>query len=208
MIFRTTIYGAMLVAGLLVHQGVAAAQDCDGEDCAPPAKAKPLDIMQFMREQAASTRIAGPRHTHPRMTAKVHHPARRVVAARRKPVQMPVEAAASFASRPEPKEPPSVQSAPVAETDPANLAAEANPAETVGAAVSSGPNVQLVDAGDFNDIDRTADIGPPPSVRPARVDVSQTGREQTGTSWLQWIWSAVGSAFAALATAVHQLLRL
>jgi hypothetical protein len=73
----------------------------------------------------------------------------------------------------------------------------------VGAAVSNGPNVQLVDAGDLNDIDRKADIGPPPSVR-----VSETRREQASTSWLQWIWSAVGGAFAALATAVHQLLRL
>lgn len=206
MMIRTTIYGAML-AGVLMSQGVAAAQDCGGEDCPTTAKAKPLDIMQFMREQAASTRMNMPRQTHPRATAKVHHPARRVVAARRKPVPMPVEAAASFASRPELKEPPSVQSAPVAEY-PANVPAEANPAETVGAAVPSGPNVQLVDAGEVNDIDRKADIGPPPSVKLARAEVSQTGREQNSTSWLRWIWSAVGSAFAALATAVHQLLRL
>lgn len=208
MMFRKMIYGAMLVAGLLVHQGIAAAEDCDGEDCPMTAKAKPLDIMQFMREQAASTRTATPRLAHPRKTVKINHPPRRVVTARRKPVRVPAEAAASFASRPEPTEPPSAQSAPAPEYNPANVAAEAPQAETVGAAVSSGPNVQLVDAGDFNDIDRKADIGPPPSVRPARVDVSQTGREQTGTSWLQWIWSAVGSAFAALATAVHQLLRL
>jgi hypothetical protein len=208
MIFRTTIYAAMLVAGLLVHQGVAAAQDCDGEDCPATAKAKPLDIMQFMREQAASTRTAMPRHSPRRPTAKVHRPVQKVhrpvhraIAARQKPVQVPPEAAASFAS-------PSVPPAPAAESNPASPAAEAPPAETVGAAVSSGPNVQLVDAGEFNDIDRKADVGPPPSVRLAPVEVSRTSREQTGTSWLRWIWSAVGSAFAALATAVHQLLRL
>ena len=36
----------------------------------------------------------------------------------------------------------------------------------------------------------------------------QTHSEQANASWLQWIWSALGSTFAALATAVHQLIRV
>jgi hypothetical protein len=78
------------------------------------------------------------------------------------------------------------------------------PAETVG---STGPDVQLVDADEFNDLDRKADDGAArvtDSTReqpPAHVD-------QAKVSWLRWIWSALGNTFAALATAVHQLIGL
>ena len=83
--------------------------------------------------------------------------------------------------------------------------ADAAPSETTGAAVAAGPDVQLVDAEQLNDIDRKADVGPT-SANPERSD-APTNSEQANASWMQWLWSVLGSTFAALATAVHQLVR-
>jgi len=56
---RKTAYTAALAMTLLVPGGTVLA--CEDAACATPAdssaKAKPLNIMQFMREQAASTRV-------------------------------------------------------------------------------------------------------------------------------------------------------
>src|ERR1700760_4774967 len=83
--FRTNACGALLALSLLTVSGVAA-RACDGDDCAAPSRVKPLDIRQFMREQAASTRGTNPDavrsspakvHT----VAKVRHHTRHAVAA-------------------------------------------------------------------------------------------------------------------------------
>ena len=58
------------------------------------------------------------------------------------------------------------------------------------------------------DIDLKADSAPALSTEPAPVDGSQTRSEQASVSWLRRIWSALGSTFTALATAVHQLVRV
>ena len=79
-------------------------------------------------------------------------------------------------------------------------------AETTGAAIAAEPKVQLVDTEAFNDIDRKAADRPPLSATARIADAHASG--QASVSWLQWIWSAVGSTFAALATAVHQLIGL
>ena len=88
-----------------------------------------------------------------------------------------------------------VQVVPSDEFNAIDRAADAAPAETAGTAVPTGLDVQLVDSKEFNDIDRKADDGK------AHV-------EQANVSWLRWIWSALGSTFAALATAMHQLIGL
>jgi hypothetical protein len=116
-----------------------------------------------------------------------------------------VEAATSFASRPEHDTQPPAMSAPY---NPFDRPAYAAAAETTGSAVASGPEVQLVDAEDINDIDRKADSAPAMSSNPAPVDGSQPHSEQASVSWLRRIWSALGSTFTALATAVHQLVRV
>ena len=92
--------------------------------------------------------------------------------------------------------------------NPFDRPAYAAAAETTGAAVASGPEVQLVNAEDINDIDLKADSAPALSSNPPPVDGSQTRSEQASASWLRWIWSALGSTFTALATAVHQLVRV
>ena len=204
MMIRAIAGCAALVLGLLLSPNVSAAAVCEDAGCRATAKTKPLNIMQFMREQAASTRVAEPRHRSTRATEKVQRAPRRAITARRKPVPIPVEAAASFASRPA----PNVQDVASDEQNAIDGIADAAPAETTGAAIASGPDVQLVAAAEFNNIDRKADNGPPLSANTVRGDDAQTHSEQANASWLKWIWSAMGSTFAALATAVHQLIRV
>src|SRR5690349_18658912 len=104
--FRTIVCCVALILGLSVN--AVAAPACGDAECPTAAKSKPLDIMKFMREQAASTRqatihITKPRPGKTRPVAQVRHPVqrpvRRAVATRRKPAGMPVEAAASYASQ-------------------------------------------------------------------------------------------------------------
>jgi hypothetical protein len=208
--FRTTLRCAALAMGLLIGLSKAAPAACEGDGCS----SKPLNIMQFMREQAASTRVgkpsAGPRVAKPRpsysqATAKAPRTPHRAIAARKRSVPAPVEAVAAVASPPEQDTQPLAMGAPY---NPFDRTAGAFPAETTGAAVASGPEVQLVNAEDINDIDLKADSAPALSSNPAPVDGSQTHSEQAGVSWLRRIWSALGSTFTALATAVHQLVRV
>jgi hypothetical protein len=204
MIFRKTAYATVLVAGVLAAVSVSRAAPCEGAGCRATAPAKPLDIMQFMREQAASTRVAKPRQSPARTALKVHRVPQRTIAARRKPARVPVEAAASFASRP-------AQDIQVQASDQYNAidrTADTAPAETTGAGLPDGPLVQLVDAGEFNDIDRKADSAPLLATAASRPNDIPQPSEQASPSWLQWIWSALGGTLAALAAAVRQLVHL
>ncbi len=202
--FHAIACGAALGLGLLFTLGAAAAPDCDGAGCSKSAPAKPLNIMQFMREQAASTRVAKPPRDKARATANVKRPTRRAVAAQLQPANrpaLPVDASASFASQP-------AQSVQVVSSDELNAidrAAGSAPAETVGAAIAAGAAVQMVDAEEFNDIDRKTENSPPLSAGATPQRDAPAHNEQASSSWLQWIWSAVGSTLTALATAVHHL---
>ena len=210
-----------LVALLGPSRNAAAAPACDGDGGQTAAPAKPLDIMKFMREQAASTRTASTRTAKPRQrkaepVAQAPRPARRAAAARSKPAGLPVEAAASYAAQQ-----PTVQ---IVASDEFNdidraAAATAAPAETTGAAIAAGPNVQLVDTEEFNAIDRKAEARLALSATTRIADAhASTGQPSAppgvspsvspSVSWLQRIWSAVAGTFAALATAVHQLVGL
>jgi hypothetical protein len=214
--FRTTLCCAALAMGLLIGLGEAAPAACEGNGCS----SKPLNIMQFMREQAASTRVrqpsassrvAKPRPSYSQATAKAPRPPHRAIAARKRSVPVPAETATAAATPPQQDTQPLAMGAPY---NPFDRPAGAAPAETTGAAVAggpevpSGPEVQLVNADDINDIDLKAESSPAPSSGPVPADGSQTHSEQAGVSWLRRIWSALGSTFTALATAVHQLVRV
>ena len=216
--FRTIVCCAalILVPFLGLSLNAAAAPACDDAECQTATKSKPLNIMQFMREQAASTRAATPRQSkmqpvaHKTLpVAHVQRPARRAVAARPKPTGLPTEAAVSYAAQQ-----PTVQVVASDEFNDIDRAAPATaaPAETTGAASAAEPNVQLVETEEFNDIDRKAEDRLPLSaaarIADAHASAGQTNVAQTGVSWVQWIWSAVASSFAALATAAHQLVGL
>jgi hypothetical protein len=127
-----------------------------------------------------------------------------MIAARKKPAPIPVEAAASFAAPERPPQMPAMGGPYV----PVEAMASAAPAETTGTATPAPADVQLVDASEFNDIDRQAESGTPPSADTASGDETQTHSERANSTWLGWIWSALGTTFAALATAVHQLIRV
>jgi hypothetical protein len=208
MMLRILICCTAVVLGSSLN--VAAAPACDDEGCQTAAKVKPLDIMQFMREQAASTRKAAPRPAKARPIAhSQQRPPRRAIAARPKPAELPIEASTSFASQPKPAgSTPTVQVVDSDELNAIDRAGTAAPAETVGAPMAPEHNVQLVDAEEFNDLDRQAGDRPTPSAEIAAIANAQAGGGKSSTSWLQWIWSAVGSTFTALAAAVHQLVGL
>jgi hypothetical protein len=226
--FRTIVCGAalILVPFLGLSLNAAAAPACDDAECQTATKSKPLNIMQFMREQAASTRTATPRQSgtaRPRQgkvqpvahkaisVAHAQRPARRAFAARPEPAGLPTDAAASYAAQ----QPP-VQVVAGDEFNDIDRAAPttATSDETTGAASAAEPNVQLVDTGEFNDIDRKAEerlrLSALARIADERASagqakVAQPNVAQTNVSWLQWIWSAMGSTFAALATAAHHL---
>jgi len=224
--FRTIVCCAalILVPFLGLSLNAAAAPVCDDAECQTATKPKPLNIMQFMREQAASTRVAAPRQAgtaKPRQSklqpvahkalpvAHAQRPARRAVAARPEPAGLPTEAAASYAAQQ-----PTVQVVASDELNDIDRAAPATatPEQTTGAASAADPNVQLAGTEEFNDIDRKAEDRPLLSaaarIADAHASAAQTNVAQTGVSWVQWIWSAVASTFAAMASAAHHLVGL
>jgi hypothetical protein len=225
--FRTIVCCAALTLGLGLN--AVAAPVCDDADCQTATKSKPLNIMQFMREQAASTRRATPRQSggaKPRQSrmpsaahrapavAHVQRPARRTVAAAAKPSGVPTEAATSYAAQH-----PPVQ---VVASDEINDIDRAAPAtatsdETTGAAGAAEPNVQMVGTEEFNDIDRKAEellrmsaLARMADAQPnaGEAKVAQPSVAPTNVSWLQWIWSAVTGTFTAMAAAAHHLVGL
>jgi hypothetical protein len=211
MLFRAIACCAALIAALLfsLNAGAEPAETCEGADCpaasAAPAvpaahPSKPLDIMKFMREQAASTRVgekpaARPQH------AVSKHPA---VAAKPQPKPMPAEAASSFAAQPV-AAPPEVEVVSADELNAIDRAGEPAPPppETVGAPPTIEP-VQVVKSDAVNSIDRAGEAAPALADAMPHAIAAQSGSE--AQSWLQWLWSAVQGTFAALATAVHRLL--
>lgn len=201
--FRVIACCAALVLGLSLN--AVAAPACDDAGCQTATESKPLDIMKFMREQAASTRATKLRQSKAQPVVHVQRPARRTIAARPKPAGLPVEAAASYAAQE-----PTVQIVASDELNDIDRAAAATtaPAETTGAATTAEPNVQLVDAEEFNNIDRKAEDRLPLSARARIADAQRAGAQQASMSWMQWIWSGLANVFIALATAVHQLVGL
>ncbi len=197
MTFRTVGWVAVLALGLALGRSPAQAQECSGADCAATAKpSKPLDIMKFMREQAASTRPGEPATPKKQVRAASPHLSHHTAAASPKPAPLAAEASTSFASQPQ-------QSVQVVASDEFNTLdaaappAPTAPAETVGAAVSADPGVSLVGAEEFNDVDRKA-------AETAALAEKQV--QQSRMSWAQWIWSALTNTFTALAMAMHHLI--
>jgi hypothetical protein len=193
--FHTTLGCAL---GLLIGLGTQS----------QAAPEKPLDIMKFMREQAASTRAAEPRK--PQAAAKAHRPAAHHAV--KETAKITAKNAAKDASKDAPKPKTAAAPAPMLPEAAAAFAAPppvASPfppppspqAETVGAAVPTGPKVQMVDAGELNDIDRKVEVAAPISATPAPAPSAPAS-----TSWLSAIWSALGNLFGALVAAVHQLI--
>jgi hypothetical protein len=207
------------LAAALTFTLTAAAKACDGDDC----PAKPLDITKFMREQAASTRGAEPHraplHATVRAAAPVHaaaaKPRRHHVLTARQSAPLPTEAAGSFAAQGDRNAPviPIMGSGDFNAIDQAAAEPLASavfaapgvfpaPAETTGAAPSLDPNVPMVVADEFNEIDSKASDT---ALTGNGVRIGDMPKAAVHHSWLGWIWGALGNTFAALAAAVHHL---
>ena len=177
--------------------------------------AKPLNIMQFMREQAASTRVAShrPRQaspSHGRAIAKRPQKRRGLRTGRSPRGQSPPDAGRSrhILSRRSSRTPQAMwqvacqrQSLSTAPPLRLRLKRRARPSP-------AGPERAT---GRCGGVQRHRSQGGqhrlPCRANAARRSTSSRRRssEQASVSWLQWIWSALGSTFTALATAVHQL---
>lgn len=185
MLFRAILSCAALIMALLL---------CLNANAEPAERpSKPLDIMKFMREQAASTRATEkPKRAIAQPAASA--PKRAPVAAT--PTAVPSEAASSFAAQPAPA--PEVELVAEDELNAIDRAGEAAPPETVGAA----PQMQMADAGVSTIVTKGQQRAPameaPPS-QPAPSNAPQL-------SWWQWLWSAVRDSLAALVAAVHALI--
>jgi hypothetical protein len=199
MMFRAILSSAALVLVLLLCLNANAAPACDGGPCPAAKPSKPLDIMKFMREQAASTRPA----EKPRRAAPKAPPAPTA-----KATPVPAEAASSFAAEPVPMPPPQLQQAvapapsvEVVTEDEFNAidrAGEAASPETIGAAP---PPMQFADV-EMSTVVAKGEQPAPPVVGP-QPDPTPSAEAQP--SWLRRIWSAIQDTFAALAAAVHHL---
>ena len=210
MLFRAIICCTALVLGLLFSLNASsAAPACDGADCPPPAKTKPLNIMQFMREQAASTRVANPSvkiRSQPGAAKQAKHPTAAAATAQRNPSRRPVKTVAAAPAAPQ------VQVVDDNELNTIDRAAgAAPPPETVGAAIPVENSVRFVDADEFNSIDRKADEGALLAMAAARnsdeaIRSDTPGAPQTKVSWLSWMWSGFANIFVALSVAVHNLI--
>jgi hypothetical protein len=211
------------LAAALVFTLTAAAEACDGDDCL----AKPVDVMKFMREQAATTRTGAPHraavhatvHASVLAAAPVHaatKPKHQRILAARKSTPLPTDASASFAAQGDRNAPviPIMGSGDFNAIDqaaadtpasafsapaPASFAA---PAETTGAASSLDADVPMVVADEFNEIDSKASDT---ALTGNGVRIGDMPKAAVHHSWLGWIWGALGNTFAALAAAVHRL---
>jgi hypothetical protein len=221
MMFRT----AAFASGVLLSMN-AAALACVGQDCAQPAKVKPADIVQFMREQAAGTRgvtlRTGSNH------GRKHSAGNRVADRRPGPIyaladQPPARAMhrrlgmLRLAARPS-----------IYRSKQHTAAARAKPsarlAEVAPLAAQEAPLVELVSSDELNPIDQTApafaDAAGERGLDAKRI-VAQAfddiDRKQEGSltttdlraaseraqadpsrlSWLQWIRLTLGRTFPA-----------
>lgn len=172
----------------------AGAEPCEGASCQAAKLSRPLDIMKFMREQAASTRAADDK-----VRKKPRQPKHRTVAAR--PAPIPTEAATSFAAQPTLPAVPEVEVVGSDELNAIDRAGEAAP-ETFGTAAAVEPVVQVADAGAANNGTGKAEDRPPSPAATSR-DAAPSSESQ---SWMEWVWSAFKGTFVALAAAVHHLI--
>jgi hypothetical protein len=175
---------------------------CDANCAVANAKAvsKPLDLKRFMRPAIAQTggARAKPRDGERRTTAPAQ-PERSTVTVLPPPrPPLPGEAETALASQ---------AAAPMRiwqsdELNDIDLASSA-PAETTGAAPATDLAVQTVDAGEFNDIDRNADVVPPSE--PQRRSLDPPAREAGGEFWMQRSWRIIIGALANITAALQRL---
>jgi hypothetical protein len=152
--------------------------------------AKPIDVQQIMREQAASTRMGELRHDNRRRTARVSRAKHRKVAARFKPSK--IKTAPTRYSSPHSgpagqlvsnQEPTAIKMASVVDNRP----------EQVGAAVSYGPDVHVMISDAFDAIDRLD------RERSPLADAGQNAAKGNHEgNFFRWMWSGLRNTWRSL----------
>jgi len=223
-----TIRGAAVVLGLLLSLGAAPAMACEGTEC--PAAGKPLDLKKFLREQAASTRTpeamqatrgktshrghaARSGGTHGK-SAHAHYPRHKTLAATQdpQPPEAARDAALAYASQRGAQDDPNVKVVSADEINDIDRAAGPAPAETIGSApavvqdaLATAQDVQVVVQNDFNELDRKAAELTRPAAAVAVTASEVTPHNPPATTWMQWLWSAIGAGFVVLAGVARYL---
>jgi hypothetical protein len=148
---RTTRRHAALIFGLLLGLSFApapASAACTGDNCRTSARAKPLNLMRFMDQGTPAT---GARKTTParrRATSHTRRGQRQIDGAAR-----PGKAAKASAAIAKPRTEPQAQTPAQATANDGSDASD----RAAPAADQNAPTVQMVDAAEFNEIDRKAD---------------------------------------------------
>jgi hypothetical protein len=220
---RAILCCAALILGLLATIGATAqsASVCNGPGCRPLEKARPLDLMAFMRGgaqssgkttgKATTTKTGKNRHSTGRPAAR---PAPDIapaaapdptpdLAALSQPATLPSAAAAAYAAHAE----NDVQVVSSDQLNTIDLAMLRSSPETVGATPKSDADdrVAVADAGPARDQVRDAASGPSEVAASASKDASHNDAALRDESWMGRIWSAVGDGFVALVAMVRRL---
>jgi len=187
-----------LVLGLGLSLTSAPMLACIGANCRSTASAeprsKPLDLSRFMRQSAGNTTKRAVKKRHAVRRPAVKPQERPTTVPLPEPAPLPVEAVAAYASQPD----PSVRVVARDELNEIDIIGKAATAATVTATPNVEHAVKLVEASEFNEIDRKADGLRPmaATARPARETLARG--DPATDSWIEWTWAALRSAFTAL----------
>ncbi len=211
MVVRTLICCTALILGLLAALSATAqsAGVCNGTACRSAEKARPLDLMSFMRGRAKADTKAGRRSSAKSAThsSQKRHAGRSAARADRRPdsaseaqpAALPTAAAASYAAEAE-----DVQVVTGDQLNIIDLAMSRATSETVGSAPRienrEGTSLKLADAGAPGDT--TPKIAPTPDKTSAIAPRDDSPRDD---SWIGRFWAAIGDGFVALVAMVRQL---
>lgn len=158
------------------------------------------------------TALSGGTHV---KTAHAHSPRRRTVTAAHdaQPAAAPRDATAlAFAAQGSTRDDANVQVVSVDELNDIDRAAGPAPAETTGNSpaprdvLTVAQDVQMVVENDFNEIDRKSAELVRPAAAVAVTTSEVTPHSAPATTWMQWLWSAIGAGFVVLAGVARYLL--
>jgi hypothetical protein len=218
MVVRALICCTALILGLLAALSATAqsASACNGAACRSAEKARPLDLMSFMRGRAKADTKAGrpPAAKTAAHSPQNRHAGRSAGRADRLPDVAPETQPASLPAAAYAAETRDVQVVTGDQLNVIDLAMSRTTSETVGAAprfeTREGTPIKLADAGAPRDIAPKLDSNPDKASAIAPRDDSPRGdspRDDSACddSWIGRFWAAIGDSFVVLVAMVRQL---
>jgi hypothetical protein len=195
---RNTVVRSLSLTAALTLAGIGIV--CWNAASAEPLP-KPLDLTRFMHQPIGkSTERAAKKPPAIRRTVAKRQE-RPATAPPSEPAPLPVEAARADAVQPGPP----VRVVASDQLNEIDIVGDAVPVAGGTAAPNTENAVKLVEASEFNEIDRKAD-----DLRPAAVEIAPPHGENlarsdhASNSWVQQAWAKLQGAFAVLAAAIRQ----